>query len=95
MKRLTFIICLAALLALAQVRSSAADPKINPGKYSGTMNSLTNYSCPEWFRDAKFGIWANWGPQAVPMEGDWYARRMYQRVCFGGLIPGRPVGFPL
>ena len=33
------------------------------------MASLTNYSCPEWFRDAKFGIWAHWGPQAVPMEG--------------------------
>jgi len=26
-------------------------------------------------RDAKFGIWAHWGPQAVPMEGDWYARK--------------------
>jgi alpha-L-fucosidase len=43
------------------------------------MDSLTNYSCPEWFRDAKFGIWAHWGPQAVPMEGDWYARQMYQQ----------------
>jgi alpha-L-fucosidase len=43
------------------------------------MASLTNYSCPEWFRDAKFGIWAHWGPQAVPMEGDWYARQMYQQ----------------
>ncbi len=43
------------------------------------MDSLTNYSCPEWFRDAKFGIWAHWGPQAVPMEGDWYARKMYQQ----------------
>ena len=43
------------------------------------MESLTNYSCPDWFRDAKFGIWAHWGPQAVPMEGDWYARKMYQQ----------------
>jgi len=52
---------------------------IAPGKFAGTMVSLTNYSCPEWFRDAKFGIWAHWGPQAVPMEGDWYARKMYQQ----------------
>lgn len=52
---------------------------IAKGAFSGTMDSLTNYSYPEWFRDAKFGIWAHWGPQAVPMEGDWYARRMYQQ----------------
>jgi len=39
--------------------------------------SLQHYVCPEWFRDAKFGIWAHWGPQCVPMVGDWYARNMY------------------
>jgi alpha-L-fucosidase len=33
---------------------------------------------PEWFRDAKFGIWAHWGPQCQPEQGDWYAQRMYQ-----------------
>lgn len=42
-----------------------------------TYDSLKNYQCPEWFRDAKFGIWAHWGPQSVPMFGDWYARHMY------------------
>jgi alpha-L-fucosidase len=71
--------CLAASLALAQYSLSAAELKITPGKFSGTMESLTNYSYPRWFRDAKFGIWAHWGPQAVPMEGDWYARKMYQQ----------------
>lgn len=35
------------------------------------------YKFPEWFRDAKFGIWAHWGPQAVPRRGDWYARKLY------------------
>lgn len=36
------------------------------------------YSCPEWFRDAKFGIWFHWGPQSVPEQGGgWYARHMY------------------
>ena len=36
------------------------------------------YECPEWFRDAKFGIWAHWGPSSVPqMGGGWYARHMY------------------
>ncbi|MCH8617293.1 alpha-L-fucosidase [Sphingomonas sp. SM33] len=32
---------------------------------------------PDWFRDAKFGIWAHWGPQCVPEMGDWYGRLMY------------------
>jgi len=47
------------------------------GPFKPALESLTNYNCPEWFRNAKFGIWAHWGPQAVPMEGDWYARNMY------------------
>src|SRR4030095_13570950 len=36
-----------------------------------------NYRVPDWFRDAKFGIWAHWGPQCVPEFGDWYGRQMY------------------
>ena len=74
-------LCLTAALALTQLSSPAAEMNlsITPGKFSGTMESLTNYDCPQWFRDAKFGIWAHWGPQAVPMEGDWYARKMYQQ----------------
>ena len=35
------------------------------------------YRVPDWFRDAKFGIWAHWGPQCVPEQGDWYGRLMY------------------
>ncbi|UAK23047.1 alpha-L-fucosidase [Sphingomonas nostoxanthinifaciens] len=35
------------------------------------------YRIPDWFRDAKFGIWAHWGAQAVPQFGDWYGRLMY------------------
>ena len=45
--------------------------------FEPTFESLTKYECPEWFRDAKFGIWSHWGPQSVPMCGDWYARNMY------------------
>ena len=38
------------------------------------------YSCPDWFRDAKFGIWFHWGPQSVPEQGGgWYARHMYMK----------------
>ena len=62
-----------------QAQTNKLDLPIAKGPFVGTMDSLTNYDYPKWFRDAKFGIWAHWGPQAVPMEGDWYARKMYQQ----------------
>ncbi|WP_443748342.1 alpha-L-fucosidase [Asticcacaulis solisilvae] len=39
----------------------------------------TGYKTPDWFRDAKLGIWGHWGPQCVPEYGDWYGRQMYQQ----------------
>lgn len=56
--------------------SAAAEP-MQPGKFAPTWESLGQYETPEWFRDAKFGIWAHWGPQCEPEQGDWYARHMY------------------
>jgi alpha-L-fucosidase len=56
--------------------STSAEP-VAPGKFQPTWESLSHYQCPEWFRDAKFGIWAHWGPQCQPEAGDWYARHMY------------------
>jgi alpha-L-fucosidase len=47
------------------------------GPYRPTWNSLLAYNVPEWYQDAKFGIWAHWSPQCVPEAGDWYARNMY------------------
>ena len=53
-------------------------PPIAGGPFQPTWQSLsTQYQVPEWFRDAKFGIWAHWGPQCQPEHGDWYAREMY------------------
>jgi alpha-L-fucosidase len=50
---------------------------IASGPFRPEFESFKQYKCPEWFRDAKLGIWAHWGPQAVPMMGDWYARHLY------------------
>ena len=47
------------------------------GPYRPTWDSLLRYDAPEWYRDAKFGMWAHWSPQCVPEAGDWYARNMY------------------
>ena len=46
-------------------------------KFNASFESLYNYKVPDWFRDVKFGIWSHWGPQSVPMYGDWYAKNMY------------------
>lgn len=58
--------------------SSTKHETILEGQYSPTWESLSQYKqAPDWFRDAKFGIWAHWGPQCQPEQGDWYARGMY------------------
>ena len=67
---------LSLIAAIAQTNSLKLPP-IAEGPFKADWNSLTNYQTPEWFRDAKFGIWSHWGPQAVPMAGDWYAKHMY------------------
>ena len=51
---------------------------IAAGPFEPTWRSLAQYQVPDWFRDAKFGIWAHWGPQCQPERGDWYARGMYE-----------------
>ena len=48
-------------------RGGAPAPFPSPAvRFEPTAESLKTYQTPEWFRDAKFGIWAHWGPQAVP-----------------------------
>jgi alpha-L-fucosidase len=62
-----------------------ADPRLPPGigpedgPFKGSRASLQAYRVPEWFRDAKFGMWAHWGPQSAVEFGDWYARLMYEQ----------------
>lgn len=50
---------------------------IAAGPFQPAWDSLKKYQVPDWFRDAKFGIWAHWGAQCQPEHGDWYARSMY------------------
>ena len=82
---------LASTLGLAAAARAGARPSASPeaggvriakGTFEPTEASLAAYRTPDWFNDAKLGIWAHWGPQAVPRQGDWYARFMY--------VPGHP-----
>jgi len=88
----------APLLAALSMKAAAQEQQARPaggppatpalqlpianGPFQPSVDSLKTYQAPTWFRDAKFGIWAHWGPQAVPRRGDWYARFMY--------VPGHP-----
>ena len=48
--------------------------------YQPNWESLRQYRVPDWFRDAKFGIFIHWGIYSVPaMFDEWYPRRMYQK----------------
>ena len=69
------------ITALALTHNARADDTLPmaDGPFKADRESLKQYQYPDWFRDAKFGIWAHWGPQSVPMEGDWYARQMYSQ----------------
>ena len=68
----------AALPFLGGTRAAAA-----PGQIATDWAGLAEqYRVPDWFRDAKFGIWAHWGPQCQPEFGDWYGRLIY--------VPGHP-----
>ncbi|MGY2735543.1 alpha-L-fucosidase [Sphingomonas sp. UYP23] len=61
--------------ALAQSPMGAARGPVQPNWPS----LVSNYRYPDWFRDAKLGIWSHWGPQSVPEQGDWYGRFMYMQ----------------
>lgn len=44
-----------------------------------TWDSLKKET-PEWFRDAKFGLFFHWGPYSVPAyKNEWYSRNMYEK----------------
>ena len=60
-----------------EVPVSEADEPMMTGKFEPAWESLKNYEVPEWYRNAKFGIWAHWGPQCVEGTGDWMARSLY------------------
>jgi len=57
------------------------DFPITQGPFEPTWESIKkNYpGVPAWFRDAKFGVFVHWGPQASGMSGDWYARKLYRQ----------------
>ncbi len=53
---------------------------VSGGPFQASWESLEKYAVPEWYLDAKFGIFIHWGVYAVPAFGnEWYPRNMYQQ----------------
>jgi alpha-L-fucosidase len=54
------------------------DEEANAGPFKPTWDSLKGYQIPEWYQDAKFGIFIHWGVYSVPaFDSEWYPRNMY------------------
>lgn len=64
---------------LNSLKEAELDISIFPGPFKPTWESIeANYpGSPAWLREAKFGIWVHFGPQASGESGDWYARKLY------------------
>lgn len=77
MRRGLLLSCIMALLIMSGCSSK---PKLfNTQKFDPNWESLKEYKIPEWFADAKFGIFIHWGPYSVPAyRSEWYPRMMYQ-----------------
>lgn len=60
---------------LSEVRRVASK-----GPYRADWQSLQKYEVPDWYKDAKFGIFIHWGVYSVPAFGnEWYPRNMYRQ----------------
>jgi len=62
--------CFCIVLVLG-VTAAAAEP------FDPSWESLEEYRCPQWFRDAKLGIFISWNLHSLQGIDDWYARNMY------------------
>ena len=65
------------IITITLASCSGPDKSKHSSAYDSSWESLGQYRCPEWFQDAKFGIWSCWNAYTVPAIEDWYARAMY------------------
>ncbi len=66
--------------ASASASSPTSSSAVAAGPFRDDWQSLRGYQAPEWFRDAKFGIFIHWGIYSVAGFGsEWYSRNMYQQ----------------
>ncbi len=73
--------------------SAAGEPARH--HFEPTLESMRQYESPEWFADAKFGIYMHWGPMSIPgVATTWYARWMYEQGSEGNKYHVATYGHP-
>jgi alpha-L-fucosidase len=64
-------------------------------RFEPTMESMKQYETPEWYADAKLGIYMHWGPMSIPgVATTWYARWIYEQGCEGNKYHVATYGHP-
>ncbi|MGJ8695592.1 MAG: alpha-L-fucosidase [Verrucomicrobiaceae bacterium] len=64
--------------ALVKSKLEEVEKVVAAGPFKPTTESLTKIGIPEWYADAKLGIFIHWGGYCVPAFGsEWYPRKMY------------------
>lgn len=77
--KLTICCVMLALLASCKTKTEDSISEQPEEKYEATWQSVKQHQTPQWFTDAKFGIYFHWGPYSVPAhETEWYSIWMYE-----------------
>src|SRR6476469_4491801 len=72
----SILIIVLAIAGISFYNSTLAQSK----RFEANWESLKGYQVPDWFRDAKFGIFIHWGVYSVPAySSEWYPRLIYQQ----------------
>ena len=68
----------------------AASAAIGQAQYQPVTESLRTHKTPQWYEDAKFGVFLHWGPYAVPAFHEWYVEMISPKANYGFLFGGPP-----
>lgn len=90
MKSRAIFLVVFLILTIGSCKNEKTDYQPNTSIYTSSKGTevyqpdsaiiADNYKIPEWFKDAKFGIFIHWGVYSVPAFGnEWYPREMYQK----------------
>jgi alpha-L-fucosidase len=78
MKRWFLVLAFAALLLPGQYNAPAESADVQDYTFKPTSESLKHYKVPQWYKDAKFGIYFHWAPFSVAAyKSEWYPHWMY------------------
>ncbi len=79
-----------AVILIAAVIAAVGSAIAQQGPYQPTSESLRTHKVPQWFEDAKFGIFIHWGVYAVPAYHEWYVEFISPKSVFGFMLGGPP-----